>query len=228
LYNIKTGEHSLIVYPDLAELREVYTSFCRHALIDNNNLVVILYHYDNPNNIRYYLQNIGIDAAKYENESSLLILDSYEPSHFIRDSRDIYISNNSSNGSGSSSSNGSNGSIKNDGIDDGISSIINFNSSSNIRNSITAFESLLRKAQKNGKDGISIIADMGSFFRNGDSKENMELLLNFENAIPKEFSDVNIVRLCLYHRSDINKIADKDKKKLCNMHLQCFRLKESR
>lgn len=225
MYNINIGEHSLIVYPDLTELREVYTSFCRHALIDNNNLVVILYHYDNPNNIRYYLQNIGIDAAKYEKERSLLILDSYEPSHFMRDSRDINSSSsigsndiNSSSSIVSNSRSSSNRSNTNKGSTGSVSN----------RSSITTLKSLLRKAQKNGKDGISIIADMGSFFHNGDGKDNIELLLNFENSIPKKFSDVNIVRLCLYHMSDINKIADKDKKKLCNMHLQCFRLKERR
>ena len=132
----------------------------------------------------------------------------------MRDSRDI----NSSSSIGSNRRGSSNRSNTNKG---------STGSGSN-RSSITTLKSLLRKAQKNGKDGISIIADMGSFFHNGDGKDNIELLLNFENAIPKEFSDVNIVRLCLYHRSDINKIADKDKKKLCNMHLQCFRLKESR
>lgn len=177
LYNIQVGSHVMVVYRDLTELREIYTSFAKHALIYNNEVVVILYHYDNPNNIRYYLQNIGIDINKYEKEHSLLILDSQEPS-FFKEEQDLLLFT----------------------------------------------KLMLKKSKERGKTGISIIADMGSFFYK-ETQNNMELLLSFERSLPKQFTEY-IKRLCLYNVKDLNKVNEKEGKDLLISHLQCLKLQD--
>lgn len=179
LYNIKDRDHALIVYSSIMELREIYTSFAKHALIDNNEIVIILYHYDSLYNIRYYLEDIGIDTGRYEKEGSLLIMDSDEPIFFSK--------------------------VKDIDIDD----------------SLIVEKLMLEKAKQNGKSGVYVIADMGSFFYKGDSRQNKGLLLAFETAIPRRFEE-NIKRLCLYHKDTLNRISNDDKDLLYKSHLQCL------
>ncbi len=80
---MKNQSHMVIVYQDLWELRDIYSSFIRHALT-NNERVILLHHYDNPDSIQHYLHNVDIDISRYENESSLLILDSYKSQFGLR------------------------------------------------------------------------------------------------------------------------------------------------
>ena len=91
LYQAEYGAHYLLVYPDLKTLREIYPKYVNPQLQDNNELIVILTYYDPPDNIRKILSgqfdamikdspndnNNAIDVIrKYENEGSLIIMDS--------------------------------------------------------------------------------------------------------------------------------------------------------
>lgn len=172
LSDIGSQSHVLIVYSNLSDLREIYTSFAKYAL-DNNEVVIILYHYDNPSNIAYFLKDRGVDITRYEKEHSLLILDSLEP-RFFQYKEDVF----------------------------------------------DFVKRISEKAKQRGKNGISIISDMGSFFYKGDSQQNKDILFAFENAIPKQF-DENIKRLCLYHKDNLNRINDKEKDLLYKSHLSC-------
>ncbi len=89
-------------------------------------------------------------------------------------------------------------------------------------NNIRIFEkSILKKSREYGKDGISIIADMGSFFYKGKGLESRKLLLSFEYSLSKKFN-TNVKRICLYHKEDIKRISKSEKDSLYKFHFQCF------
>jgi hypothetical protein len=83
------GDHYMIVYPDLNTLREIYSHYIKFQLEENNEIVLIIPYYETTDSVRHILsQNKEtndsdndndlpyIDVQKYENEGSLIILDS--------------------------------------------------------------------------------------------------------------------------------------------------------
>jgi hypothetical protein len=84
------GTHCLMVYPDLMTLRGIYSHYTKIQLEDNNEIVLILPYYKTTNMVRLALSrgNVysdtrnhpfgysGIDVNKYENEGTLIIMDS--------------------------------------------------------------------------------------------------------------------------------------------------------
>ncbi len=65
------------------------------------------------------------------------------------------------------------------------------------------------------------MADIGTFFYNGDSQQSKDILIAFESAIPKKFSE-NIKRVCLYHKDMLKRIKHDEKYLIYKSHLQCF------
>src|SRR5215210_1805227 len=79
------GAHYIIVYHDMMTLRQIYASYIRTQLEDNNELVLILPYYETTEMVRSILSenhssNGGsiFDVSKYEKEGSLMIIDSAE------------------------------------------------------------------------------------------------------------------------------------------------------
>jgi MEDS: MEthanogen/methylotroph, DcmR Sensory domain len=75
------GSHYLIVYPNLDTLREVYSSYIKTALYERNEIVIFLPYFETVDNVRKILSeedSANIDVKKYENERSLVIIDSLE------------------------------------------------------------------------------------------------------------------------------------------------------
>ena len=56
-------------------------------------------------------------------------------------------------------------------------------------------------AKKSGKDGVTVIGDMGSFFYSQNTNSN---LLQYEMTLPRVFEDMNLKGFCFYHRRDFN------------------------
>src|SRR5215218_8813102 len=76
------GDHNLIVYPYLPQFEEFYTECCKHSILDRNEIFVLVTHYQHASAVRKKMYLAGIDAAKYENDGTLVILDSeiaYQP-----------------------------------------------------------------------------------------------------------------------------------------------------
>ena len=70
------------------------------------------------------------------------------------------------------------------------------------------------RAQKDSKNGIFAIADMGSFFLFGREKE----LVNYELSIPKTI-DIRLKAFCCYHKNDFSLRLTKDQQReLTNHH----------
>jgi hypothetical protein len=77
---------------------------------------------------------------------------------------------------------------------------------------------LANRAQKDGKDGIFSLADMGSFFLFDREKE----LVNYEVSIPKTV-DIRLKGFCCYHKNDFSFKLTKDQQvQLINHHLKAI------
>jgi hypothetical protein len=84
------GTHCLMVYPDLMTLGGIYSHYTKIQLEDNNEIVLILPYYETTDMVRLALSGryvysdtrnhpfgyTGIDVNKYENEGTLIIMDS--------------------------------------------------------------------------------------------------------------------------------------------------------
>lgn len=71
-------------------------------------------------------------------------------------------------------------------------------------------------AKKSGKDGVTVIGDMGSFFYSQNANSN---LLQYEMTLPEVFEDMNLKGFCFYHRRDFNgRLTEQEKKALLEHH----------
>jgi predicted secreted protein len=70
------GAHYMIIYPDLATLRDLYSNYIGKQIEDNNEIVLINPFYETTDSVRQVLS--GINVSKYEKEKSLIIMDSLE------------------------------------------------------------------------------------------------------------------------------------------------------
>jgi hypothetical protein len=70
-----------------------------------------------------------------------------------------------------------------------------------------------------GKDGITILNDMGCFINNSKYEE----LLNYELTLPKEY-DFPVRGMCLYHQKDFDRLSLEKKQKLIDHHRMTIRI----
>jgi hypothetical protein len=82
--NSNYGDHNLVIYPRLEEFEEFYIECCKDSILDRNGIFVLVTHYQQDSLVRKKMNLLaGIDTARYENDSTLVILDSemaYQPS----------------------------------------------------------------------------------------------------------------------------------------------------
>ena len=50
------GEHVIIIHPDLQALRKIYCQYTKNQLVDNNEIVLLLPHYETPDAVKNNLQ----------------------------------------------------------------------------------------------------------------------------------------------------------------------------
>ncbi len=72
---------------------------------------------------------------------------------------------------------------------------------------------LVDYAKAIGKSGVSILADASAF----SYKHRLEELVNYELSLPSKY-DMDLKRLCLYHKIDFNRLSEEQKQKLLNHH----------
>jgi hypothetical protein len=76
------GDHILVVYPCLPQFEEFYTECCKDSILERNEIFVVVSHYQHVSAVRKKMYLAGIEAARYENDGTLVILDSeiaYQP-----------------------------------------------------------------------------------------------------------------------------------------------------
>ena len=70
-------------------------------------------------------------------------------------------------------------------------------------------------ANTSGKNGLSVLADMGSFFYY-DKKDD---LLQYEIALPLKYKNMNLKGFCIYHKLDFDRrLTDKERQILMEEH----------
>ncbi len=72
---------------------------------------------------------------------------------------------------------------------------------------------LVDYAKAKGKSGVSVLADIGAF----PYRHRIDDLVNFELSLPSKY-DIDLKRLCLFHKKDFNRLSKEQKQKLVNHH----------
>jgi hypothetical protein len=82
--NSNYGDHNLVIYPGLKQFEEFYIECCKDSILDRNEIFVLVTHYQHVSVVRKKMNLLaGIDISRYENDGTLIILDSemaYQPS----------------------------------------------------------------------------------------------------------------------------------------------------
>jgi hypothetical protein len=82
--NSNYGDHNLVIYPHLEQFEEFYVECCKDSVLDRNEMFILLTYYQDVSLVRKKMHLLaGIDTARYENDGTLVILDSemaYQPS----------------------------------------------------------------------------------------------------------------------------------------------------
>jgi hypothetical protein len=183
LFCTASESHNLLVYPNIQVLRVMYPSYVK-SLLEDNEMVLILTHYDHPSMVRQILElgnkkTSPTDIEKYMRDGSLVIVDSL-----------MTFSDSAQN------------------------SQININKKDDNNGNKTNFLSLIRimlnHAVKNNKKGMTIFSDMGSFFHysnnpyynNSDGNDTIHDIMEFEKSIPARYRNLELKKFCLYHQKD--------------------------
>jgi hypothetical protein len=75
-------------------------------------------------------------------------------------------------------------------------------------------ESLTNYADRIGKDGVSVLADMGSFFH----YNKLDYLIEYETSLPRRYN-IKANGICMYHKNDFNYgLSHVQKRKLLEHH----------
>lgn len=69
-----SGEHNVLVYPDLECFRKVYPKYCK-KLLENNDIVIFLPYYEEIDRIKSHLVNEEIDLRHEQSKGNLIIVD---------------------------------------------------------------------------------------------------------------------------------------------------------
>jgi hypothetical protein len=81
--NSNYADHNLVIYPRLEQFEEFYIECCKDSILDRNEILVLVTHYQPVSAVRKKMHLLaGIDTARYENDGTLVILDSemvYQP-----------------------------------------------------------------------------------------------------------------------------------------------------
>jgi hypothetical protein len=199
----QTGTHCIFIYPDLKTLRQILLHYTKVQLEDENQIVLILPYYQSTDMIRHILSaeeedkyniNSGIDVRKYEKEGSLIIVDSLKGYFYYPQQQG-----------------------------DGVVGVHNDDDDNNNSNNIDLMsfvEVLLRHAERRHKDGVTILADMGSFYHYY-YPNSTQRIINYEKSLPIRYDDngMKLKGFCLYHQKDFEKrFTKRQQAKLLDSH----------
>jgi hypothetical protein len=83
-------------------------------------------------------------------------------------------------------------------------------------------EKLAKQAQTSGKKGISVIADLASFYH----FNRIDKLIEYEMSLPTKYDDkMKLKGFCFYHQEDFNRrLSKEEKQKLLEHHDKALRV----
>ncbi len=88
------GDHNLVVYPCLGQFEEFYIECCKESIFERNEIFILVTYYQEVSAVRKKMYIAGIDAARYENDGTMIIVDSetaYQPNLEKREKYNINI-----------------------------------------------------------------------------------------------------------------------------------------
>lgn len=182
----ETGTHCLMVYPDIMTLRAIYSRFTKQQLEDKNEIVLILPYYENTDMVRLVLSGSNVYGDDISNNPvgySGINVSRHEKegSLVIVDSLKGYFGSDQRQENNSNSNNTSNKNM----------------------DFMTFLDVLLRHAERKRKDGVTVLADMGSFYLNNHN--GTQELMRYEMSLPEKYYGKNLKGYCLYHQKDFER-----------------------
>jgi DcmR-like sensory protein len=81
---------------------------------------------------------------------------------------------------------------------------------------------LAKQAQTSGRNGISVIADLASFYY----KDQSDKLIEYEMSLPSKYDDkMKLKGFCFYHQEDFDRrLSKEEKQKLVEHHAKALRV----
>lgn len=76
--------------------------------------------------------------------------------------------------------------------------------------------SLLSRAKKEGRRGVTSFSDVGSFF----SFDKIEDMIEYELSLPQENEEDMMITVCCYHSKDFEKLTETQKQTLFDHHVK--------
>ena len=164
MHQVKFGEHTILVLPDIYALRSAYAKFSKKRL-ERNEAIMIITYYDTVNGVELFLRELEIDVEKHSNQGSLVIVDGL---------KEFY------------------------------------ESKANFLHHLAIIEDRIKS---NGKQGISIIIDMGLFFHG-----HKEDLVEFERSMSNEGDFTCKSLLCCYNVADFRTLSEPAQADIFGLH----------
>jgi hypothetical protein len=76
-------------------------------------------------------------------------------------------------------------------------------------------QNLVKRAQKQGKKGVSVLTDVGAFYL----FEEIQKFVEYEQSLPVKY-DINLKRFCLCSQTYFDKLTEEQKQKILSHHLK--------
>jgi hypothetical protein len=195
----EVGSHNLLIHPDTEAFRKLFSSYVNRQLKDRNEIVLLLPYYETEDKVREVLLSEDIAASITTKEDG-----SGNGNNRMNDK----ISEHEKQGS----------LIIKDSVK--VYSSGHDNSNNTV---MSLIEELFKKAKDLGKDGVTIIADLGSFYHNlGDTQRLVDYELSLPRSLP-QYDGKKLKGFCVYHKEDFEKrLTEEQKQKLLQHHEQVF------
>jgi hypothetical protein len=100
-----------------------------------------------------------------------------------------------------------------------------FGSDNNYNNTdLTEFvKQLVKKAESLGKNGVSVIADLGSFYHYHHNSKTADKLVQYELSLPSSYDGMKLKGFCVYHKADFDKrFTEEQRQKLLDHHCKAL------
>jgi hypothetical protein len=193
------GSHCLMVFPDLMTLRGVYSHYTKMQLEGSNEIVLILPYYETTGMVRLTLSGETIFNENGNNPYGYSGIDvnkyEKEGSLIIMDSLKGYFYSKGKSGFH-----------------------INNDSPKGDLNLMSYLEILLKQAERQKKNGVTVLSDMGSFYHHNNRDGNLKLI-EYECSLPEKFNARKLKGFCLYHQKDFEKrFSQKQQAELLDCH----------
>lgn len=96
-----------------------------------------------------------------------------------------------------------------------LDSVQAYHANSNHTGVLNLAKSLVEKAEREGRSGVCVFGDIGSFFL----FDRVAELLQYELSIPKRLP-IKLKAFCSYHAGDYGKLSNEEKKVLADNHFR--------